>query len=166
MYNLKCVIMACVMLHHFCIHTNDPCYPRWKLSVEELELNALIRWIQQRSLPFLSRADGFSQPFVSLDPKNALSLSFSKLLCSLCLFACDSTSWFKLPATCNKTWVWERTTFLFLMRFHHKFFPWWWFTHWFVRLCCVGFLVSVFLFVIKNVAVTTSNLIMILFLYI
>ena len=103
MYNLKCVIMACVMLHHFCIHTNDPCYPRWKLSVEELKLNALIRWLQQRSLPFLSHADGFSQPFVSLDPKNALSLSFSKLLCSLCLFACDSTSWFKLPATCNKT---------------------------------------------------------------
>ena len=31
--------MACVMLHNFCIHTNDPFNPRLKLSVEELELN-------------------------------------------------------------------------------------------------------------------------------
>ena len=38
-YNLKYVIMACVMLNHFCIHTNDPCNTRWKLSLEEVELN-------------------------------------------------------------------------------------------------------------------------------
>lgn len=39
MYNLKYVIMAWVILHNFCIHTNDPCNPQWKLSMEELELN-------------------------------------------------------------------------------------------------------------------------------
>ena len=27
------------MLHNFGIHTNDPCNPQWKLSMEELELN-------------------------------------------------------------------------------------------------------------------------------
>ena len=39
--------MACVMLHHFCIHPNDICNPRWKLSVEELELNVGITNKQQ-----------------------------------------------------------------------------------------------------------------------
>ena len=39
MYDLKYVIMACVMPHNFCIHTNDACNPHRKLSVEELELN-------------------------------------------------------------------------------------------------------------------------------
>ena len=42
MYNLKYVIMACVMPHNFCIYTNDLCNPHWKLSVEELELNVRI----------------------------------------------------------------------------------------------------------------------------
>ena len=27
------------MLHNFCITKHDPCNPRWRLSVEELELN-------------------------------------------------------------------------------------------------------------------------------
>ena len=27
------------MLHSFCIARNDPCNPRWRLSVEELGLN-------------------------------------------------------------------------------------------------------------------------------
>ena len=39
--------MACVMLHNFCIHPNDICNPRWKLSVEELELNVGITNKQQ-----------------------------------------------------------------------------------------------------------------------
>ena len=38
MYKLKYVILACFMLHNFCIHTNDPFNPHWKLSVKELEL--------------------------------------------------------------------------------------------------------------------------------
>ena len=29
----------CVMLHRFCIRTNDSCNPHWKLSMEEPELN-------------------------------------------------------------------------------------------------------------------------------
>ena len=38
MYNLKYVIMACVMLHNLCIAMNVPWNPCWKLSVEELVL--------------------------------------------------------------------------------------------------------------------------------
>ena len=32
-------MMACMMLHNFCIAKHDPCIPRWRLSVEELEVN-------------------------------------------------------------------------------------------------------------------------------
>ena len=39
-YNLKYIVMACVMLHNLCIARNDPCNPRWRLTVEELELNS------------------------------------------------------------------------------------------------------------------------------
>ena len=38
-FSLKYIIMACVMLHNFCIAKHDPCNPPWRLSVEELELN-------------------------------------------------------------------------------------------------------------------------------
>ena len=38
-FNLKYVIMACMMLHDFCIAIHDPWNPRWRLNVEELELN-------------------------------------------------------------------------------------------------------------------------------
>ena len=38
-FNLKYIIMACVMLNTFCIAKYDPCNPRWRLIVEELELN-------------------------------------------------------------------------------------------------------------------------------
>ena len=38
-FNLKYIVMACVVLHNFCITKHDPCNPRWRLSVEELELN-------------------------------------------------------------------------------------------------------------------------------
>lgn len=78
----------------------------------------LIREFQQRFLPSLSQANSFSQPFCFLDFKNALSLSFSKLICSFCLFACSLTSWFKVLAISDRAWVWERTIFLF----------WWFFT--------------------------------------
>ena len=37
-YNLKYVVMSCIMLHNLCIELNDPCEPRWKLDVEELQL--------------------------------------------------------------------------------------------------------------------------------
>ena len=52
LYNLKYVVMACVMLHNLCIATNDPCNPRWKLSVEELEL--LSRTIKRSESKFES----------------------------------------------------------------------------------------------------------------
>ena len=35
-FNLKYIIMTCVMLHNFCIAKHDPCNPRWCSSVEEL----------------------------------------------------------------------------------------------------------------------------------
>ena len=41
-FNLKYIIMACVMLHNFCIAKHDPCNPHWRLSVEELELNKTV----------------------------------------------------------------------------------------------------------------------------
>ena len=31
--------MACVMFHNFCIAKDDPCNPRWRLRVQELELS-------------------------------------------------------------------------------------------------------------------------------
>ena len=31
--------MACAMLHNVCIVRNDPCKPRWRLTVDKLELN-------------------------------------------------------------------------------------------------------------------------------
>ena len=38
MYNIKYVIMAVVSLHNICIGRNDPCKPRWGLSVDDIEL--------------------------------------------------------------------------------------------------------------------------------
>ena len=38
MYNLKYVIMSCVMLHNLCISVNDPCQPQWHVEVKELGL--------------------------------------------------------------------------------------------------------------------------------
>ena len=37
MYNIKYVIMA-VVLVHICIHRKDSCKPRWRLSVDYIEL--------------------------------------------------------------------------------------------------------------------------------
>ena len=37
-FNLKYVVMSCIMLHNLCIELHDPCEPRWKLEVEEMEL--------------------------------------------------------------------------------------------------------------------------------
>ena len=37
-YNLKYVIMSCIMLHNLCISVNDPCEPQWRLEVKELGL--------------------------------------------------------------------------------------------------------------------------------
>lgn len=30
--------MAAILLHNICMYKNDPCKPRWKLDVEQLEL--------------------------------------------------------------------------------------------------------------------------------
>ena len=38
MYNLKYVIMSCIMLHNLCISVNDACEPRWRPNVKELGL--------------------------------------------------------------------------------------------------------------------------------
>ena len=35
-FNLKYILMACMVLHNFCIDKHDPCNPRWRLIVEEL----------------------------------------------------------------------------------------------------------------------------------
>ena len=31
--------MACAMVHNLCIVRNDPCNPRWRRTVDKLELN-------------------------------------------------------------------------------------------------------------------------------
>ena len=38
MYNLKYVIMSCIMLHNLCISINDSCEPRWCLEGKNLSL--------------------------------------------------------------------------------------------------------------------------------
>ena len=38
LYNIKYVVMVCVLLHNLCIARNDPCNLRWKLQVDELDL--------------------------------------------------------------------------------------------------------------------------------
>ena len=38
MFNLKYVIMACIMLHNLCISLNDPCEHRRRLEVRQLGL--------------------------------------------------------------------------------------------------------------------------------
>ena len=38
-FNLKYTSMACAMLHNLCIVRNDSCNPRWRLTVDKLELN-------------------------------------------------------------------------------------------------------------------------------
>ena len=37
-FNLKYVFMACIMLHNLCIELNDPCKPRWKLDIQNIDL--------------------------------------------------------------------------------------------------------------------------------
>ena len=83
---------------------------------------ALIQELQGRSSPSLSHAGGFLSASCFWSSKNALFVFFTKFICSLCLFTCDSTSWFKLPARCDMAWVWERTTSLFWWGFTTSFF--------------------------------------------
>ena len=37
-FNLKYVIMSCIMLHNLCLEIDDPCKPRWRLNVKKLRL--------------------------------------------------------------------------------------------------------------------------------
>ena len=36
--NVKYITLVCIMLHNLSIETEDPCHPRWKLKVKNLEL--------------------------------------------------------------------------------------------------------------------------------
>ena len=36
MYNLKYVVISCIMLYNLSISVNDPCESRWRLEVKEL----------------------------------------------------------------------------------------------------------------------------------
>jgi hypothetical protein len=36
--NISLVIMACITLHNFCIAQNDPCDPRWRLEVGDINM--------------------------------------------------------------------------------------------------------------------------------
>ena len=35
---MKYVVMAVVLLHNICVYSNDPCKPRRKLSLNDIEL--------------------------------------------------------------------------------------------------------------------------------
>ena len=37
--NVKYVTLLCILLHNLCIAVKDPCKPRWRLSVQELQLD-------------------------------------------------------------------------------------------------------------------------------
>ena len=37
--NVKYVTLLCILLHNLCIAMKDPCKPRWRLSVQELQLD-------------------------------------------------------------------------------------------------------------------------------
>ena len=56
MFNLKYIIMACIMLHNLCIDHNDPCEPRWRLEV--LQLGLVKRrgsWSENKEMSDLNR---------------------------------------------------------------------------------------------------------------
>ena len=36
--NVKYVTLLCILLHNLCIAMKDPCKPRWRLSVQKLQL--------------------------------------------------------------------------------------------------------------------------------
>ncbi|KAK2559982.1 hypothetical protein P5673_017566 [Acropora cervicornis] len=36
--NIQVIIMVCITLRNICIDRTDPCKPRWRLEVEELNL--------------------------------------------------------------------------------------------------------------------------------
>ena len=38
LHNIQVIIMVCITLHNICIDRNDPCKPRWRLEVDELNL--------------------------------------------------------------------------------------------------------------------------------
>ena len=56
LHNMKYVIMATVLLHNLCIHTNDPCKPRWKIGVENLEFtDKSVFYKESRNTKFVSQ---------------------------------------------------------------------------------------------------------------
>ena len=38
LHHVKYVIMSAVILHNICIYNNDPCQPRWRLDVKQIQL--------------------------------------------------------------------------------------------------------------------------------
>ena len=38
LHNCKYIVMVCAMLHNLCTAVDDPCLPRWKLQVDQLDL--------------------------------------------------------------------------------------------------------------------------------
>ena len=38
LFNLKCVVMASIMLHDLCMNVSDPYLPRWRLLVKNISL--------------------------------------------------------------------------------------------------------------------------------
>ena len=40
--NVKYVTLLCILLHNLCIAMKDPCKPRWRLRVQELQLDDFI----------------------------------------------------------------------------------------------------------------------------
>ena len=80
MFNLKNIIMVCIMLHNICIAQNDPCEPQWRLSVKNLSLikrklskrgedNNTFDLISLRHLKTSLLLDFFHGSFSRLDPK-------------------------------------------------------------------------------------------------
>ena len=45
--NVKYVTLLCILLHNLCIALKDPNKPRWRLSVQELQLDDFIFDLQE-----------------------------------------------------------------------------------------------------------------------
>ena len=38
LFNFRYIVMACIASHNLCIEISDPCQPRWRLEVDDLDL--------------------------------------------------------------------------------------------------------------------------------
>ena len=56
LFNLRYIVMAFIALHNLCIEISDPCQPRWRLEVDDLDLiRKRLRWAEDKGDSSLNR---------------------------------------------------------------------------------------------------------------